>query len=86
MKIIIPNVEIRGHEVKDSKTTDSKYIVIKFDTEEGDREEIIDRNMEHEPLYVRGAVGSFTATYKHGMSKSGSYANLSVVDFTPDAD
>lgn len=86
MKIIIPNVEIRGHEVKDSKNTDTKYIVVKFDTEEGDREEIIDRNMEHEPLYVRGAVGSFTATYKHGRTKDGSYANLSVVDFTPNAD
>lgn len=85
MKIVIPNVEIRGHEIKESKTTDSKYIVVRFDTEEGDREEIIDRNVEHESLYTRGTVGTITAIYKHGITKNGTYANLSVVDFVPDA-
>lgn len=82
MKIKIENVEIRGHEVKESKQNTSKYIVVRFDDDTGERFEILDRDMSREGIYKRGTVGDIIADLKTGRTKDGgSYANLSVVDF-----
>lgn len=82
MRVKIENIEVRGKEVKESKQNDSKYMVIRFDDEAGERYEIIDRDMNRESLYTRGLVGDIVAELKQGRTKDGgSYANLSVVDF-----
>ena len=84
MKIIIPNVEVRGTEVKTSNKDGSQYIVINYDTEAGNRESIVDRCLDRQELYKRGTVGNIIADLKQGRTATGSYASLSVMDFIPE--
>jgi len=68
MIVKIENIEIRGHEVKESKKDGSKYIIVRFEDETGKSHEIIDRDMENEPYYKRGTVGSIYADLDIGRS------------------
>lgn len=76
MKIKIENVEIRGHEVKESKKDGKPYMVVRFEDETGRSHEILDRDMENEPYYKRGTVGNIYAELVMGK-----YTNLSVTRF-----
>lgn len=72
---IVKNVEIRGCQKKKSqKGVD--YLVILCDDEQGNRSEFMDKDLEREPYYKRGAVGDFTLKLNIGK-----YANVEVIDF-----
>lgn len=61
MIVKIEDIEIRGHEVKQSKKDGKPYMVIRFEDVTGRSHEILDRDMENEKFYVRGAVGNIYA-------------------------
>lgn len=61
MIVKIENIEIRGHEVKESKKDGSKYMVVRFEDETGRSHEILDRDMENEQFYKRGTQGDIYA-------------------------
>lgn len=48
----VENLEIRGKEVKDGKN--GEYAVVRFDAENGDRLEFIDRDKDRFDAYKRG--------------------------------
>lgn len=61
MLVKIENVEIRGHEVKESKKDGKPYMVVRFEDVTGRSHEILDRDMDNEPFYKRGVVGHIYA-------------------------
>lgn len=61
MIVKIENIEIRGHEVKESKKDGKPYLIVRFEDETGKAHEILDRDMENEPFYKRGTVGDLYA-------------------------
>lgn len=61
MIVKIEGVEIRGHEVKQSKKDGSSYMIVRFEDVTGKAYEIIDRDMENESFYTRGAQGHLYA-------------------------
>ena len=50
----VENLEIRGKEVKDGKN--GEYAVVRFDAENGDRLEFIDRDKDRFDFYKRGQL------------------------------
>lgn len=50
----VENLEIRGHEVKSGKN--GEYVIVRFDAENGDRLEFVDRDSERFEFYKRGKV------------------------------
>lgn len=81
MIVKIENIEIRGHEVKDSKKG-GQFMVIRFEDEAGRSYEIVDRDMDNEPYYKRGTVGDFFADLTMGRTRDGqNYARLEVSRF-----
>lgn len=68
MIVKIENIEIRGHEVKQSKKDGSEYMIVRFEDETGKSHEIIDRDMEREQYYKRGTVGDLYADLDIGRS------------------
>ena len=50
----VENLEIRGHEVKSGKN--GEYAIVRFDAENGDRLEFVDRDFERFEFYKRGKV------------------------------
>lgn len=68
MIVKIENIEIRGHEVKESKKDGSKYMVVRFEDETGRSYEILDRDMDNQPFYKRGTVGDIFAELDIGRS------------------
>ena len=60
MIVKIENIEIRGHEVKESKKDGKPYMVVRFEDTTGKAHEIIDRDMDNEPYYT-GAQGDIYA-------------------------
>lgn len=61
MIVKVENIEIRGHEVKESKKDGKPYMVVRFEDETGRSHEILDRDMENERFYKRGTVGDLYA-------------------------
>lgn len=61
MLVKIEDIEIRGHEVKESRKDGKKYIVVRFEDTTGRSHEILDRDMENEQYYKRGTVGTLHA-------------------------
>lgn len=57
MIVKIEDVEIRGHEVKESKKDGRPYIIVRFEDNTGKAHEILDRDMDNEPFYKRGTLG-----------------------------
>lgn len=76
MKVKIENIEIRGHEVKESKKDGKPYMIVRFEDEAGRSYDIVDRDMENEPYYKRGTTGNIYAELTMGK-----YTNLSVSRF-----
>lgn len=68
MIVKIENIEIRGHEVKESKKDGKPYLIVRFEDETGKSHEILDRDMENEPFYKRGTVGDIYADLDIGKS------------------
>lgn len=68
MIVKIENIEIRGHEVKESKKDGSKYLIVRFEDETGKAHEILDRDMDNQPYYKRGTVGDIYAELDIGRS------------------
>lgn len=68
MIVKIENIEIRGHEVKESKKDGKKYMILRFEDETGKSHEIIDRDMDNEPYYKRGTIGDIYADLDIGRS------------------
>lgn len=68
LRVKIENIEIRGHEVKESKKDGKPYMVVRFEDETGKAHEILDRDMENEPYYKRGTVGDIYADLDIGKS------------------
>lgn len=50
----VENLEIRGKEIKDGKN--GEYAIVRFDAENGDRLEFIDRDAERFDYYKRGKL------------------------------
>lgn len=48
----VENLEIRGKEIKDGKN--GEYAIVRFDAENGDRLEFIDRDKDRFEYYKRG--------------------------------
>lgn len=61
MIVKLENIEIRGHEVKESKKDGKKYMVVRYEDETGKSYEIVDRDMDNEQYYKRGTVGHIYA-------------------------
>lgn len=61
MIVKIENIEIRGHEVKESKKDGKPYMIVRFEDETGRSYEILDRDMDNQPYYKRGTVGDIYA-------------------------
>lgn len=68
MIVRIERVEIRGHEVKESKKDGKPYLIVRFEDETGKAYEILDRDMENEPFYKRGVQGDIFAELEIGRS------------------
>lgn len=68
MVVKIENIEIRGHEVKESKKDGKPYMVVRFEDETGKAHEILDRDMENQQYYKRGTVGDIYAELDIGKS------------------
>lgn len=68
MIVKIENIEIRGHEVKESKKDGKPYMVVRFEDETGKAYEILDRDMDNQPYYKRGTVGDIYADLDIGKS------------------
>ncbi len=68
MVVKIENIEIRGHEVKESKKDGKPYMVVRFEDETGKAHEILDRDMENQQYYKRGTVGDIYADLDIGKS------------------
>lgn len=68
MLVKIENVEIRGHEVKESKKDGKPYMVVRFEDTTGRSHEILDRDMENEKFYQRGVQGHIYAELDIGRS------------------
>lgn len=66
MIVKIENIEVRGHEVKESRKDSSKYMIVRFEDEAGKSHEIVDRDMENEPFYRRGTIGAIYANLDIG--------------------
>lgn len=74
MKLQAQNFEIRGYEIKESKKTGNKYIVVRVEDETGERGNLIDRDVDNAPYYKRGTIADFVLNYQ-----TGQYTSLSVV-------
>lgn len=61
MIVKIENVEIRGHEVKESRKDGKPYMIVRFEDVTGRSYEILDRDMSNEEFYTRGAQGNIYA-------------------------
>ena len=61
MIVKIEDVEIRGHEVKQSKKDGSDYLIVRFEDATGKSHNIVDRDMENRKFYNRGVQGYFYA-------------------------
>lgn len=68
MLVKIENVEIRGHEVKESKKDGKPYMVVRFEDTTGRSHEILDRDMDNQPYYRRGVQGHIYADLDIGRS------------------
>ena len=68
MVVKIENIEIRGHEVKESKKDGKPYMVVRFEDETGKAHEILDRDLENQQFYNRGTVGDIYADLDIGKS------------------
>ena len=68
MTVKLENIEIRGHEVKESKKDGKPYMVVRFEDETGKAHEILDRDMENQQYYKRGTVGDIYADLDIGKS------------------
>lgn len=82
MIVKIEDIEIRGHEVKESKKDGSKYMVVRFEDTTGKPYEILDHDMENQQYYKRGTLGDIWADLVMGRKRDGtSYAHIEVSRF-----
>ena len=83
MRLKAENVEIRGHEIKDSKKEDGgQFALVRFEDETGKAYELVDREKERWEFYKRGVVGDLFLDYVQGIRKDGTqWSKLSIIDF-----
>lgn len=74
-KCKLENLEIRGKEEKVGKNGD-KYLVVKFDSEEGERLDIIDRDPDRFDFYKRGEFCDITVYTVHTRT----FTNFTIID------
>lgn len=74
-KAVMQEVEVRGFEEKVGKSG-NKYLVVKVDDMQGDRSEILDRDLSRAEYYKRGTVGDLVIKLDIGK-----YSNVEIVDF-----
>lgn len=77
MIVKVENVEIRGVEVKQSRTNGADYMIVRFEDVTGRNHEIIDRDMERKPFYSRGVQGDLYADLDIGKT----FTRFTVTDF-----
>lgn len=77
-KAKIEHLEFRGLEVKESKKDNSEYMIVKFDNDEANRVELIDRDMERKPFYKRGSYYDVLLDINHARD----YTNFKLIDVT----
>lgn len=70
----VEDLEIRGHEVKDGKN--GKFAVVRFDAENGDRLEFIDRDEDRFDSYKRGQFCDIWLK----ITNTQKYTNFTIVD------
>ena len=73
----IEDIEIRGYEVKQSRTTGRDYLVVRFEDVAGKSHSIVDRDMENRKYYNKGVQGYFYANLDMGKK----YTNFEVSRF-----
>jgi len=66
LTVVIPDIEVRGHEIKEGRKSGKPYIIVHFEDSMGRPQEIIDRDMENEEYYKRGTQGQFIANLDIG--------------------
>lgn len=78
----VENLEIRGKEVKDGKN--GEYAVVRFDAENGDRLEFIDRDKDRFDFYKRGQLCDIWLK----VTDTAKYTNFTIVEmrYREDAD
>lgn len=70
----VEDLEIRGKEIKDGKN--GKYALVRFDAENGDRLEFIDRDEDRFDYYKRGKMCDLWLK----ITNTPKYTNFTVVD------
>lgn len=81
MKAIIPNICIRGREVRENKKG-GKYLLVRFEDESGAAYHLVDKEMDREKFYVRDAVGNLVIDIISGRDRAGNnYTNIRIIDF-----
>lgn len=70
----VEDLEIRGKEIKDGKN--GKYALVRFDAENGDRLEFIDRDESRFDYYKRGKMCDLWLK----ITNTPKYTNFTVVD------
>ena len=83
MRVTVFNANIRGCEVKESKTTGKQYLLVRYEDETGAPEQVADHNTARQSLYKRNTEGTLYLEIITGRTKTGSYANISITDFVP---
>lgn len=78
----VENLEIRGKEIKEGKN--GEYAVVRFDAENGDRLEFIDRDKDRFDFYKRGQLCDIWLK----VTDTAKYTNFTIVEmrYREDAD
>lgn len=75
MKAKIENVNIRGCEKKENKKGEP-YLLVRFEDETGQPNEIVDKEVDREKYYTRNTEGDLYIDIT-----TGKWTNLRVIDF-----
>lgn len=83
IKVAINNAKIKSCEVK-TKRQRGGYLLVKYEDEAGEVKDLVDKNVEHQPLYVPRAAG--TLYVEIHTVKQNDYvktASINIADFKP---
>ena len=70
---------------KEGKDMETQYMILKIDDDNEDRIELIDKDMSHKDLYVKGRVGTFTLRLDIQKEFGNKYTTqINIIDFKED--
>jgi hypothetical protein len=72
----VEKIEIRGVEVRQSKSSGQSYLIVRFEDDAGKSYELLDRDVEHMQYYTKGVIADLDISISFGKYKNIEISNV----------